>query len=89
MIGTVNKRQITKGNSAESLHFRGAVARNLRRVAASREVTMEQLASRIGMTRERIYTVLQATCNLSAIELTLIARELDVTTDELVKDGVL
>jgi predicted XRE-type DNA-binding protein len=87
-LGQSQKRQTLKGNSAESIRFRGQLATNLRRAAANKSLSLPDVATLAGMTRERVYSIVEATAGTQAIELAVLAKVLGVTTDELVKGGV-
>jgi hypothetical protein len=85
---TINRRQVLKGNSAEAIHFRTTLTRNIRRAALQSNLSLLELGMRVGLTRDRMETISAGEANVSAIELAFFARALNVTTDELVKGGV-
>jgi hypothetical protein len=49
---------------------------------------MPDVADLAGMKRERIYSIVSAIAGTQAIELAVLAKVLEVSTDELVKGGV-
>lgn len=84
-VGTVARRQTLKGNSAEAIRFRTQLAKNIRAVFGPRDMAWTELASRVGLTHDRISQVINAEAVLNAIELARLAKELNVTTDRLLE----
>lgn len=85
ITGTTQKRQPLKGNSAEVIHFRLRLAKNIRSVFGPRDMSWAALATRVGMTHDRLSQVINAEAPASAIELAALAKELNVTTDRLLE----
>lgn len=84
-VGIAQRRQPFKGNSSEAMRFRSQLAKNLRNAFGTRDMTWRNLAADIGITHDRISQINNAEVTANAIELTLLAKALGVTTDELVK----
>jgi len=87
-VGTVNRRHILKGNSAESLAFRVQLAKNMRFAMGRIGMAWTELAEQVGCSRERAQHFSTAESCPNAIELVLIGRVLGVSLDELTKGCV-
>jgi DNA-binding Xre family transcriptional regulator len=87
-VGTVIRRQALKGNSAVSMRFRVALARNMRFAMGRIGLSWTELADAVGMTRERVQHMSTGEACPSALELTLIGQQLGVSLDELTKGCV-
>jgi DNA-binding Xre family transcriptional regulator len=87
-VGTVTRRQALKGNSAVSMRFRVALARNMRFAMGRIGLSWTELADAVGMTRERVQHMSTGEACPSALELTLIGQQLGVSLDELTKGCV-
>lgn len=85
---TQAKRCPFKGNSAESLKFRYKLAQNIKVECARRSLMTSDLAERVGMTRARISDIVHSNGAALAHEVMALAKELGITTDELMKGCV-
>ncbi len=82
--GSTSRRPSLKGNSPESIRFRSQVSSNIARFASARNKSRLEVARLAGLSESRMSDINQATTTLSGLELTMIARALDVSVDQLV-----